>query len=187
MGHPLSEAVRERFQRACGYCGVTEITVGGELTLDHYRPRAAGGSDDQDNLVYACVRCNQYKGNFWSDSADLAYGRRVLHPGVDDISEHVITDENAGYLHGLTATGVFHIALLRLNRPQLVARPCEACRNQIAVIPLRERCARRVFACPDVLSGFRRSNPRPGEEIASHPSASLRYAQDARNDETFGH
>ena len=121
MGHPLSEAVRERFQRACGYCGVTEITVGGELTLDHYRPRAAGGSDDQDNLVYACVRCNQYKGNFWSDSADLAYGRRVLHPGVDDISEHVVTDENAGYLHGLTATGVFHIALLRLNRPQLVA------------------------------------------------------------------
>ena len=144
MGHPLSEAVRERFQRACGYCGVTEIAVGGELTLDHYRPRAAGGSDDQDNLVYACVRCNQYKGDFWSDSADLAHGRRVLHPGIDDISEHVITDENAGYLHGLTATGVFHIALLRLNRPQLVARPCEACRNQIAVIPLRERCARRA-------------------------------------------
>jgi hypothetical protein len=29
-------------------------------------------------------------------------------------------DENTGYLHGLTPTGVFHIALLRLNRPQLV-------------------------------------------------------------------
>ena len=55
MRHPLFEAVRERFQRICGYCGVTEITVGGELTLDHYRPRAAGGSDDQDNLIYAKI------------------------------------------------------------------------------------------------------------------------------------
>jgi len=94
--------------------------VGGELTLDHYRPRAAGGSDDQDNLVYACVRCNQYKGDFWPNSIDLAHGRRVLHPGADDIASHVVTDEDTGYLHGLTPTGVFHIALLRLNRPQLV-------------------------------------------------------------------
>ncbi len=121
MRHPLFEAVRERFQRICGYCGVTEITVGGELTLDHYRPRAAGGSDDQNNLIYACVRCNQYKGDFWPDSTDLAHGRRVLHPCDDDVADHVITDENTGYLHGLTPTGVFHVALLRLNRPQLVA------------------------------------------------------------------
>ena len=121
MRHSLFDAVSNRFQRSCGYCGVTEITVGGELTIDHYRPRAAGGSDDQDNLVYACVRCNQYKGVFWPDSTDLAHGRRVLHPGVDDISGDVVTDENTGYLHGLTPTGVFHIALLRLNRPQLVA------------------------------------------------------------------
>jgi len=56
MRHSLFEAVRDRFQQSCGYCGVTEITVGGKLTIDHYRPRAAGGSDDQDNLVYACVR-----------------------------------------------------------------------------------------------------------------------------------
>ena len=65
--------------------------------------------------------CNQYKGDFWPDSTDLVHGRRVLHPGVDDISGHVVIDENTGYLHGLTPTGVFHIALLRLNRPQLVA------------------------------------------------------------------
>jgi hypothetical protein len=121
MRHSLFEAVRGRFQQTCGYCGVTEITVGGELTIDHYRPRAAGGSDDQDNLVYACVRCNQYKGVFWPDSVDLAHGRRVLHPDVDDISAHIAIDENTGYLHGLTPTGIFHIALLRLNRPQLVS------------------------------------------------------------------
>ena len=67
MSHPLFEAVRDRYQRTCGYCGVTEIMVGGELTLDHHQPRAADGGDDQNNLVYACIRCNPYKGDFWPD------------------------------------------------------------------------------------------------------------------------
>lgn len=58
MSHPLFEAVQQRYRRSCGYCGVTETTAGGELTLDHYRPRSAGGSDDFDNLVYACIKCN---------------------------------------------------------------------------------------------------------------------------------
>jgi hypothetical protein len=121
MSHPLFESIRSRYQRACGYCGVTETMVGGELTLDHYRPRAAGGDDEPDNLVYACIRCNQYKGDFWPESSDLERGCRVLHPGVDDMPVHLAEDENTGYLHGLTPTGAFHIALLRLNRPQLVA------------------------------------------------------------------
>ena len=120
MPHPLFETVRQRFHRACGYCGVTETAVGGELTLDHYQPRAAGGGDDQDNLVYACVRCNQYKGDFWPDDDGLARGRRVLHPGIDDILLHAVEDENTGYVQGLTSTGVFHITLLHLNRPPLV-------------------------------------------------------------------
>lgn len=129
MPHPLFEVVRERYQRTCGYCGVTEVMVGGELTLDHHQPRAANGGDDQNNLVYACIRCNQYKGDFWPDDADLAQGRCVLHPGFDDVSLHLVEDEVTGQLRGLTPTGVFHITLLRLNRPQLVAHRL-ACRLQ---------------------------------------------------------
>lgn len=121
MSHPLFEAVRQRYRRSCGYCGVTETTAGGELTLDHYRPRSAGGSDDFDNLVYACIKCNQYKSDYWPDDVDLAQGRRLLHPGFDDASLHLIEDEVTGRLHGLTPTGSFHITVLRLNRPQLVA------------------------------------------------------------------
>lgn len=121
MSHPLFEAVRQHYRKSCGYCGVTETTAGGELTLDHYRPRAAGGSDELDNLIYACIKCNQYKSDFWPDDVDLDRGRQLLHPGSDDLSVHLVEDEATGHLQGLTPTGVFHITVLRLNRPQLVA------------------------------------------------------------------
>ncbi len=32
-------------------------------TLDHVQPLSRGGSHDADNLVAACHRCNQWKGD----------------------------------------------------------------------------------------------------------------------------
>ena len=112
--------VRERYQYRCGYCGVSEAHAGGELTIDHFQPRSAGGREDEENLVYACINCNQYKGEFWPTEADLEVDRRVLHPFLDNLSEHLAENEQTAHWHALTNTGAFHIALLRLNRPQLV-------------------------------------------------------------------
>ncbi len=39
---PLA-AARIRYNYVCGYCGVTEISTGSVLTLDHYQPKAAKG------------------------------------------------------------------------------------------------------------------------------------------------
>ena len=61
MPRPDLDLIRQRYAYACGYCGVSETSAGGILTIDHFRPLAAGGDDDLDNLVYACTRCNQYK------------------------------------------------------------------------------------------------------------------------------
>ena len=43
--------------QACVYCGSRQ-----SLTIDHLVPRIRGGSDEADNLVYACRRCNSSKG-----------------------------------------------------------------------------------------------------------------------------
>ncbi len=45
----------------------------------------------------------------------------MLHPLRDDVSRHVRLNEATGRLQALTETGRFHITLLRLNRPALVA------------------------------------------------------------------
>ncbi len=121
MPHAKHDQVRLRYGRRCGYCGVTEVDTGGELTVDHYRPTVAGGDDSDENLVYACVRCNLYKGDFYPNADDLAYGRRVLHPLQDDLAKHVRLNTQTGRMEPLTNTGQFHIALLYLNRPALVA------------------------------------------------------------------
>jgi hypothetical protein len=120
MAHPKHDAVRQRYGFRCGYCGVSEEDVGGELTIDHYCPTSKGGDDSDANLVYACSRCNLYKSDFWPDDQDVAQQRRVLHPLLDDLAKHVNEDEN-GHLLPLTEAGSFHIAVLELNRPPLVA------------------------------------------------------------------
>jgi hypothetical protein len=99
---------------------VGEQDVGGEMTVDHYLPVSAGGDDSDENLVYACFRCNLFKADFHPTDADRAKGHVVLHPLRDDIQEHLRLDQNTGRLEALTETGRFNILLLHLNRPALV-------------------------------------------------------------------
>jgi len=53
-------AIKEHFNCQCVYCG--EIYELSELTLDHVRPRCLGGGDF-NNVVPACLSCNQAKGS----------------------------------------------------------------------------------------------------------------------------
>jgi 5-methylcytosine-specific restriction endonuclease McrA len=47
----------------CGYCGDTFKTWR-YLTVDHFKPRAFGGAEDDENLVTACVDCNCIKSGY---------------------------------------------------------------------------------------------------------------------------
>jgi 5-methylcytosine-specific restriction endonuclease McrA len=61
----IREQVRQRAQCACEFCSVTEIDTGGMLTIDHFQSRTKAGSDELENLIYACITCNQYKQDYW--------------------------------------------------------------------------------------------------------------------------
>lgn len=113
------DEVRARFGFFCGYCGVSENEAGAELTLDHFEPRSQGGSDETDNLVYACHACNEFKGDFWPNQPPW------LHPQRDNFTLHLGANED-GTLQGLTPEGEQWITRLRLNRAPLVERRLEA-------------------------------------------------------------
>jgi hypothetical protein len=112
----LRRTVRTLYAFACGYCGVTETEVGAYLTIDHFQPRDAGGTDDIANLVYACHACNLYKSASWNLSAPP-----VLHPLRSEMHVHIRPLPD-GTLQGLTPEGTRHIDALHLNRAPMVER-----------------------------------------------------------------
>jgi len=54
------ENVYARDKRSCQYCG--RAVARHEATYDHVVPRSRGGKTGWENIVIACVRCNQDKG-----------------------------------------------------------------------------------------------------------------------------
>ena len=72
--------------------------------------------------MYCCPACNRLKGDFWPPADPHTARQRLLHPGRDDLAQHLRAEPD-GRLTALTHTGAFHIERLRLNRrPLLVLR-----------------------------------------------------------------
>jgi len=116
ISQAVRRKVRVRANYACEYCGVSEENVGGELTIDHFKPQSQNGSDDLTNLVYCCPRCNLYKGDFWTDEPDAV---QLWNPRTQDFNDHFWLSDN-GALYALSETGALTIDVLRLNRLPLV-------------------------------------------------------------------
>jgi hypothetical protein len=113
----IREHVRERAGFACEFCGVTETDTGGQLTIDHFQPKAKGGDDSLDNLLYCCPRCNQYKLDYWPVQPD---DPSLWNPRQEPAAQHFLELDD-GTLHPLTPIGAFTLRRLRLNCPPLVA------------------------------------------------------------------
>jgi len=72
--HRLSLPVTRRTVLArdnytCQYCGL--VFPKPELTIDHVVPRSHGGQHTWDNVVTACLRCNQHKGSRTPEQAHM--------------------------------------------------------------------------------------------------------------------
>lgn len=53
----LSNAIRERDNYTCAYCGSQEES----MHVDHVKPLIQGGTNDPSNLATACKACNSSK------------------------------------------------------------------------------------------------------------------------------
>ena len=69
MNQSLRQFVRDRAERRCEYCGISEEC---DLVLpfhvEHIRARKHGGGDEAENLALACHHCNLCKGSNLSGS-----------------------------------------------------------------------------------------------------------------------
>ncbi len=111
------DRVRQRAQFACEFCGVSETDTAAQLTIDHFQPRTQGGSDDFDNLIYCCHRCNEYKADYWPAKPTEPM---LWNPRREIFDTHFLPLAD-GTLYAKTPTGEFTLRRVRLNRPPLVA------------------------------------------------------------------
>lgn len=69
---------------ACAWCGAA-VEDGAQLSLDHLKPHSKGGSNAASNLVTACKRCNDSRGNRSVARFSTAVAQYLDH-GVSPIS-----------------------------------------------------------------------------------------------------
>lgn len=124
MASDISERVRARVARRaghrCEYCLIHENDAGFPHQVDHVVSRKHGGTSNFDNLAYACILCNRYKG---SDVASVnpttGEAVRLFHPRHDRWADHFRLDSD--FIEPLTDAGSATVLLLRLNVPERLA------------------------------------------------------------------
>jgi 5-methylcytosine-specific restriction endonuclease McrA len=70
----------------CQYCGQKR----NPLTLDHVIPKNKGGSDSWENLVCACARCNNRKGQRTPEEARMTLHRQPRRPNYLMFIRHFV-------------------------------------------------------------------------------------------------
>ena len=67
-----------RDDRQCQYC--SNHFEEEQLTIDHVIPRSRGGKNSWSNLVTACKKCNQKKGNRTPEEAGMPLLKKPIRP-----------------------------------------------------------------------------------------------------------
>ncbi len=68
--------VLRRDNYKCAYCGRSDL----QLTIDHIKPKSRGGLDDWENLVTACIKCNNKKGDRTPEEALMKLNIKPFKP-----------------------------------------------------------------------------------------------------------
>ena len=98
-GAPTRQNIIWRDQNICQYCGNHFKTS--ELTVDHVLPKSKGGKNTWENLVAACVPCNQKKGAKTAVEADMHPIRKPFVPKdtiLKNVSETQMSETWKNYL-----------------------------------------------------------------------------------------
>jgi hypothetical protein len=108
--------VLHRSQFRCSYCGASGVP----LHLDHVVPVAAGGDDDEANLVAACEDCNSGK----SDHSLSAPPPELLRQALRRAAEW---EEEAKRYQDLFRRALWAIASHRLSHGICAGKSCPGC------------------------------------------------------------
>jgi len=112
--------VAERAAYRCEYCLLHEDDSYTPHQINHIISRKHGGASEPENLAFACLRCNAWKG---SDVSTIDSRTRHLvalfNPRHQRWEDHFVLQ--GAVIEPLTAVGSATARLLKLNLDKLVA------------------------------------------------------------------
>ena len=110
----LRQEVARRAGHRCEYCHLPERWTSLPFQVDHVIAEKHDGAASLDNLAYACLDCNSFKGpNIAGRDHEAGETVRLFDPRRDAWSDHFEWD--GPLLRGRTAIGRVTIAVLRIN------------------------------------------------------------------------
>jgi hypothetical protein len=120
----------ERSHGYCEYCKCSSDFSTEPFSMEHIIPRSKQGSDDLENLAYACIGCNIYKSDK-IEALDILSQTiaSLFNPRTMQWDEHFTWDESLTGMLGKTAIGRATIEALKLNR-----RPIKNLRRALIAI-----------------------------------------------------
>ena len=124
MAAPVSVRLRQevaaRAAYRCEYCGLPQRFALHAHEPDHIVPRQHGGESHLQNLAWACLRCNRYKGPNVG-SFDPETGRLVpfFNPRTQDWATHFAWE--GATIQPLTPEGRVTVTILHFNDADRVA------------------------------------------------------------------
>lgn len=115
----LRQIVAKRADFRCEYCRIPEYDNLVQFHLEHIISLKHGGTNDLENLAYACPWCNFYKG---SDLGTVIEDENILirffHPRKVKWADHFYSVEEK--IFALTKEPEATIKIFKLNRPDRI-------------------------------------------------------------------
>lgn len=106
--------VRQRAGDRCEFCHLPQAYVLVTFHVEHIIPKQHGGSDDADNLGYACNRCNWHKGpNLTGIDPESGQIATLFNPRRQAWEDHF--SWHGAAIVGLTPTGRATLQVLQMN------------------------------------------------------------------------
>ena len=110
----IRQEVASRAGYRCEYCGLPQAYALHAHEPDHIVSRQHGGEDDSENLAWACLRCNRYKGpNVGSFDPETGVLVPFFNPRTQEWAVHFVWE--GPWIHPRTAEGRVTVKILRLN------------------------------------------------------------------------
>ena len=120
----IAELRRLTIQRARGYCEYCYSQAAfspSPFEIEHIFPKTLGGITELQNLALACSGCNLSKGVRTTGVDEMTgLSTPLYHPRRDQWAQHFAWSKSGLHIVPLSATGRVTVALLKLNRPNVV-------------------------------------------------------------------